>query len=182
MTFKQLVSQFTYSRGGLILGAAAFATIIRCVRFDITLLDLYIVASIIVLWPVFEYVAHRWLMHEWTISVLGYTINIWTPFKKTHDRHHANPTPETGLPDLWVFIVYHIIPIIFGIATPILSTISTIVLWMLLLYEFVHYSCHTNYRPNTWIGWAIRANHLGHHNRDASSQYAMLFPIFKSRK
>ncbi len=42
---------------------------------------------------------------------------------------------------------------------------------------FVHFSCHCNYRPMTSWGWAVRTNHLKHHNLTTPDSYSMLFPI-----
>lgn len=170
MSFCQLVQMFLRSRGGLVALAAVVAMVTRLVLWPLEPRDLVIASAIVLAWPAIEYTAHRWFMHEW----------IWTPFRSTHDRHHADPTPETGLPDLWVVLMYFANSGIFALTTPGLFTAHAVVLSMLLWYEFVHYSCHTSYRPRTWWGWAVRANHLGHHSSDhLLGQYSMLFPIWK---
>lgn len=171
MTFRQLCYSFTFSRGGLIALSVLVAIVVRLLLWPVYGRDWMILFSIVLAWPVLEYIAHRYFMHEW----------ILTPFRKTHDRHHDNPCPETGLPDLWVIYSYFINSVVLAFTTPGLYTAHVTILIMLLWYEFAHYACHTTYKPNTWWGWCIRANHLQHHS-DLPNRYALLFPIFKERK
>jgi hypothetical protein len=133
--------------------------------------DLIIVASLIVAWPMLEYSAHRWFLHEWT----------WTPFRKSHDRHHEHPSTDTGLPEPWVILMYFVNSLIFAFTLPGLYTAHCSVLVLLSIYEFIHYSCHCNYSPWTHWGWSVRTNHLLHHNLDRPSRYAMSLPIIRVR-
>ena len=115
MTPKQLLYSFLISPGGLIIGATLSAISLRIFFFPFTWKDLWIGLCIILSWPVLEYLAHRYLMHEWGVvdskflrkleSILG------IPFRFTHDRHHNSPTPETGLPDRWVIYMLSLIHI-----------------------------------------------------------------------
>ena len=171
MTFRQLVIQFIRSTGGMIAVVTLCTVWLRIQCFDFGMKDLYIVPSVVLAWIPLEYFFHRYLMHEW----------ILTPFRKTHDRHHDNPCPETGLPDTWVVVMYCLISLVSLFTTSGICTGWTTVLCMLLWYEFAHYACHTSYKPNTWWGWCIRANHLQHHS-NLPHRYALLFPIFKEHK
>lgn len=97
----------------------------------------------------------------------------WSPFHQSHMRHHDKPTPETGVPYLWVQLMYVALAVcplperLVGVRMGIFAC--------LLAYEWVHFLCHCNYRPKTKMGWRIRVNHLKHHNHDPSSHYEMLF-------
>jgi hypothetical protein len=168
ITFKQLVIGFLKSIGGMIVGATLVTLWLRIMCFDFTMKDLYIVLAIVLAWPALEYCAHRYLMHEW----------VWTPFKFTHTRHHSNPVPSTGLPDAWIVFTYWVLSWILLYTTSGIYTAYTTILCMLLWYEFAHYACHTSYKPKTWWGYAIKANHLQHH-KELPSRYALLFPIIK---
>jgi hypothetical protein len=171
MTFPQLLKSFLLSRGGWIAAAVAVAFSVRLALWPVGTRDLLIAMAVVVVWPFTEYAAHRWAMHEFR----------WTPFRKTHDRHHAEPTTATGLPDGWVIAFYYINSFLFAFTTPGLFTAHCVVLAGLCFYEFVHFSCHTNYQPRTWYGFAVRANHLGHHG-GAGQSYLMLFPLFRYRR
>lgn len=99
-----------------------------------------------------------------------------SPFFKTHEHHHENPTPETGCPEPWMFVFYFFVSMtIYSLATPILSGVWCGVAVMLFLYEWCHFLCHCNYKPKTKWGWAIRTNHLKHHNYDDTDFYEMIF-------
>lgn len=169
MTLKNVIVAFLSSRGGLIVLSAVVAVVARILLWPVGTRDLIIAGSIILAWPTLEYVFHRWVFHEWS----------WTPFRKTHDRHHDEPTTETGLPDLWVIVVYFVNSLLFAFTTPGLYTAHAAVLVMLSAYEFIHFSCHCNYEPKTWWGWSVRVNHLQHHKLQSADRYAMSFPIFR---
>jgi uncharacterized membrane protein (GlpM family) len=169
MTLKNVIVAFLSSRGGLIVLSAVVAVVARILLWPFTTRDWVIAGLIVALWPTFEYIAHRWVFHEWT----------WTPFRKTHDRHHDEPTTETGLPDLWVIADYYLLSVAFVFATSGIYTAHATVLVMLSVYEFIHFSCHCNYTPKTWWGWSVRTNHLQHHKLQSADRYAMSFPIFR---
>jgi len=172
MTLRGLVVCFLSSRGGLIVLSAMLAVIIRCTMWSFQIKDYIVASTIVILWPVIEYSSHRWILHEWS----------WTPFRKTHDRHHANPTTSTGLPDMWVIVLYYINSILLIFTTSGLYTAYTTILVMLSIYEFIHFSCHCNYTPKTWWGWSVRINHLQHHKLESRDRYAMSLPIIKATK
>lgn len=99
------------------------------------------------------------------------------PFHGSHKFHHDNPSPESGVPRPWLFVVYGIITLMVGLLPlPMLAGawLSTII--MLSGYEWFHFLCHCNYKPMSKIGWRIRVNHLKHHNFDDTSNFEMLFP------
>jgi Fatty acid hydroxylase superfamily len=121
----------------------------------------------------------------WAIAgILGYAIMErkfhrdmhelkWSPFHGSHMRHHDEPTPETGVPYLWVqamFIAIAVCPMPYR-----LTGFRMGVFACLLAYEWVHFLCHCNYRPKTKMGWRIRVNHLKHHNHDPDNHYGLLF-------
>lgn len=113
----------------------------------------------------FEEDMHRW-MHTLKHS----------PFHKSHIRHHDHPSPETGVPDWWVFISYYCITfVMYYFQLKVMLSIWFGILTMLIAYEWVHYLCHCNYKPKTRIGWSIRVNHLLHHKHDSTTRYEMIF-------
>jgi hypothetical protein len=168
MTFKQLVVSFLRSIGGTITAITLCTVWFRVWCFDFGMKDLYIVPSVVLAWIPLEYFFHRYLMHEW----------IFTPFRHSHDKHHDKPCTETGLPDIWVVVMYCLISLGLLFTTGGIYTGWATLLSMLLWYEFAHYACHTSYKSKTWWGYAILSNHLQHH-MDRPHRYALLFPIFK---
>lgn len=168
LSFSQLLMTFMATRGGWIVLSCLWACALRLTISEFNRLDPLLFVSVILAWPALEWGFHRYLLHEWTLL----------PFHRTHDRHHRNPTPDTGLPDTWIVIGYFVLAsIMWAGGLRYLLTASVAVLAMLAIYEFVHFSCHCSYRPLTSWGWAIRINHLQHHKLDETKQYSMLFPL-----
>lgn len=102
-------------------------------------------------------------------------VDKWSPFYESHHHHHNFPTPETGVPRWWVFVLYTTITLAVC-RFPLFLAIWTGVLLMLCAYEWIHFLCHCNYKPKTKWGWKVRVNHLTHHNLDETTRYELLFP------
>ena len=168
ITFVQLAKTFLRSRGGLVILAFVLPVCLRLTMDRLKLLDGLLAFAIVGGWPVLEWLFHRYLLHEWT----------FLDFHRTHTRHHDNPTPDNGLPDTYVIIVYFVITVTLWVFSRVfLMTVNVAVLGMLMLYEFVHFSTHANYKPMTRYGWRVRTNHLRHHNLDETRGFSMLFPL-----
>lgn len=99
-----------------------------------------------------------------------------SPFRNSHAAHHANPTPKSGVPELWVFAVYAaIICVAAYLQRPFLAGACLSALTWLMAYEWIHYLCHCPYTPKTKLGWRIRINHNKHHKLDDSKFYELLW-------
>lgn len=173
MTLCNLFLEFGKTQGGWIATSTVLAFVLRSSLQSPNTIDLLLAFLVVSSWPLMEWIFHRFLMHEWT----------FLPFHFTHDRHHVTPTAATGLPDAWIVAMYFANTIAFwwfGLAY--LSTLNAAILVMLVIYEFVHFSCHCNYKPITSWGWAVRVNHLQHHKLDETKGYSMLFPIAHGKK
>jgi len=168
LTLSKVILAFMRGPGGWITLSVVVAVALRLTLGPITLIDTFLFLIVVLLWPLLEWFFHRFLLHEWTIL----------PFHFTHHRHHERPTPETGLPDAWIIAFYFAEPfLLWAFKFPLILSFSVSVLTMLAVYEFVHFSCHSNYKPRTKWGWAVRVNHLQHHRFDESKFYALLFPF-----
>ena len=103
-------------------------------------------------------------------------VNPHSPFHHTHAAHHADPTPETGVPELWVFVVYVALLLLAAyLQRPFFSGVYLSALTWLMGYEWVHYLCHCPYTPKTKVGWRIRINHNKHHKLDDARFYELLW-------
>ena len=173
MTFHQLTKYFLSTNARWIVLSMFTSIALKLLTSLPTPTDLLILLTTIFAWPPLEWFTHKYLMHRWT----------FLPIHFTHTRHHNNPTPQNGLPDSWIIIVYNIIPFALFL-TPFnnLKTLWASIITLLTIYEFCHFSTHTNYKPTTYLGWAIRLNHLQHHFHDQNKSFAMLFPTIKNHK
>ena len=69
MKLRSLIVLFVLSRGGLIWLSALVAVIARTALWPLEARDLVIAGLIVAAWPTLEYIAHRWVLHEWSWSV-----------------------------------------------------------------------------------------------------------------
>lgn len=101
-----------------------------------------------------------------------------SPFYKTHEKHHLNPTPETGCPELWMFGFYFFVSLsVFLFNGPFVSSFWFGISCMLFMYEFIHFLCHCPYKPKTRYGRRIKRNHLKHHYVSDRDNYEMLINV-----
>ena len=116
-----------------------------------------------------EAFAHRYMHQPGTI------------FYRSHTAHHAKKTPESGLPERWLYFAYLGIAIfLVSFNLPILQGVYLGLMVYLTTYEYIHFLCHCNYKPKTRLGWRIRVNHLKHHNHDEQQHFELMFLRKKS--
>lgn len=168
LSLREVLKKFLTGRGLVIATVPLLSFMLRlAMPATIGWYDLLIVLLVIFNWPYLECMAHKYFMHRWPLSL----------FYLTHKRHHDIPVSGTGMPDWWVVLCYPLITILwFVLQMKYAMTLNFAVFTMLGLYEFVHFSCHENYRPTTTWGWKMRVNHLMHHRFDDTKRFAMLFP------
>lgn len=100
-----------------------------------------------------------------------------TPFFNSHQLHHNDPTPESGVPEWWMFGFYTLVSLTVALWDgPFISGLWYGIVTMLFLYEWVHFLCHCPYRFRTAWGQRVRKNHLRHHFVDDQTHMEMLFP------
>jgi hypothetical protein len=102
--------------------------------------------------------------------------NKCNPFYMTHRIHHSTHTPESGIPQWWLFGVYGLVTIIsILLHRPFFSGLWIGVLCMLILYEWIHYLYHCDYTPRTRLGNNLRQHHLQHHV-NPSTNFEVIIP------
>lgn len=122
----------------------------------------------VLLWPVLEYVLHRFL---------GHVLKLKTEFKKQHTRHHAEThyfAPNSlkvmaAIPvSALFFLLFWFLSGSWQIA---LGFISGFVL-MYAFYEWTHWSFH-NLAPRTLLGLKLRKHHFAHHFHNAKMNHGV---------
>lgn len=119
----------------------------------------------VALYPLVEYVAHRFILHSQLLYRSKATAKVW---KRIHFDHHQNPH------DLGVLFgaLYTTLPTIVLITFPLGWAIAGLPglfaafaggLGMFTIYEFCHCVQHLPFTPqNRWLR-AIKKRHLAHH-------------------
>jgi sterol desaturase/sphingolipid hydroxylase (fatty acid hydroxylase superfamily) len=166
MTLGDLVvAYFAHYSIQVYLGLAVAATALAVASAPGWRQPLAAVAVIILLYPLVEYVVHRWLLHSRFLYRQAWTAKVW---KRIHYDHHQNPH------DLSVLFgaLYTTLPTILLITLPVgwliggLSGAAAALAAGLLLfagYEFCHCVQHLPFTPkNRWLR-EIKKHHLSHH-------------------
>jgi hypothetical protein len=149
-----------------LLGAAVVGTYVwRAVLGDPDLADVLLVLGYLAAFPLIEWVIHTSLLHWRPVRVGRVTLDPLVARK--HREHHADPRDVElifiPLPALLVGAV-----VIAGVAALIPdprlgATFAATAVSLGLIYEWVHYLVHTDYRPKTAPYRAIWRHHRLHH-------------------
>ena len=153
---------------------------IRCWIGDWTTTDLLIVAAILVYWPMQEWFFHMNLLHAKPRRFLGWTIDLGP--SRAHRFHHRNPAVlETTFVPLKAILI--LIPVNVAFWSLLMSTwavaFTGICFFSMaaLMYEWVHYLTHTNYKPKTKYVQRIFRNHRLHHFKHEAYWHAFTVPF-----
>lgn len=137
------------------------------------------IAIVLVLWPVQEWVVHKYVLHLRPRELFGRRFD--PHFAKKHRDHHADPTylPDVFLPSR---VIVPLIPPTFAFWWLVMPTPELAVTAMLayvgaaLHYEWVHYLSHTNVTPQTEWFRRVRRNHRYHHFKNERYWYGFTMP------
>lgn len=128
--------------------------------------DLAMLAGILALEPLTEWVIHVYVLHFKPKTIAGRRFDIHAARK--HREHHGNPNdPDTAfvpLPDL--LGLGSIVAVLMWLITrdvPVFLTGVVVGFTMLLTYEWTHYLIHTAYKPKgRYYRYIWRAHRLHH--------------------
>ena len=129
-----------------------------------------IYATIFILgWPIWEVLVHKYQMHTWKFD----------PLYEIHQVHHDSPYDSKFalVPVRQIMYLFGVQILLFGFGLRRIMTIYSAVMMMLVFYEFVHYSIHTNRKPKTAYGRWVQKNHRQHHFLSEDTHMGLLFPI-----
>jgi sterol desaturase/sphingolipid hydroxylase (fatty acid hydroxylase superfamily) len=132
-----------------------------------SLADLVVVAGYLALFPFIEWVLHTSLLH-WRPRQVG-PVTIDPLVARKHRDHHADPEdlelifiPLSALLTAGVVVAL----VAWQLPTPLGATFAAIAVTLGLVYEWVHYLVHTDYRPRSAPYRAIRRHHRLHHYKN----------------
>lgn len=145
---------------------AASALVARLAVADWSWWDVALVAAIVALWPIQEWLIHVWILHAKPIELGPWTIDSAVP--RDHRAHHRDPwdlryvfIPHQGL--AISFVVHALLwPLVLPTWGLALTAIAC-VFCMGLVYEWTHYLIHSRYRPRSAFYKRLWRNHRLHH-------------------
>ncbi|QIK65006.1 sterol desaturase family protein [Nocardioides sp. HDW12B] len=148
--------------GGLLVAAAAARLLLE----DWRLSDLLAPAAFLALFPVVEWLVHVFVLH-WRPRRLG-PVTLDTQLARKHREHHASPrdVPLVFIPWQTLAGLVVVVPALALLAFPrphqALAFVVTVAV-VGLVYEWVHYLVHSDYRPRSRAYRAVHRHHRLHH-------------------
>jgi hypothetical protein len=134
-----------------------------------------VAAGVLVAQPFIEWTTHVWVLHARPRRVLGREVDLYVA--KKHRRHHADPRnleilsmPVPGLITLTL--------VTSGVASLLSTwgdrlTLGAMAAAALLVYEWIHFLIHTDYKPRTKAYRRLYQNHRLHHFRNENYWYGV---------
>lgn len=138
------------------------------------------VVLVLILYPLVEYVLHRWVLHATWLYKSPLTAKVW---KRIHYDHHQNPH------DLSVLFgaLYTTLPTILLITLPlgwlvggVSGAMAAMAAGLLVFagYEFCHCAQHLPFTPeNGWLR-EIKKRHLAHHFHSEQGNFGITSGIW----
>ncbi len=153
----------------LLFGLTLGGVIARVVHGDWQLSDALLPVAMVALFPVYEWLIHVFILH-WKPRRIG-RLKVDSILARDHRRHHADPR---NIPLIFIptRAMYSIVPATVAIsifAFPRLGlglTYLVVISAAGLIYEWVHFLVHSDYRPVTRLYRAVWNNHRLHHYKN----------------
>ena len=154
-------------------------TALRCFFEPLTHLDFLVLVAVGIYWPFQEWFFHKTILHLKPRQIMGRRFD--PMFAWRHRYHHCHPwvLETTFLP---TGLIYSLIPIhvaAWFLLMPTWGLACTGVICFsgaTLIYEWVHYLTHSNYRPkSTWLRRVYR-NHAMHHFKNENYWFSFTVP------
>ncbi|HSD89096.1 MAG TPA: sterol desaturase family protein [Kofleriaceae bacterium] len=180
-TRKEALRVFFSRKGPRTIAKIAAGTwIARLVLGPPGLSDLAAAAAAIGIWPVQEWVLHKYVLHLEPRKIAGKHFD--PMFAQAHRTHHADPrdVDMTLLPQQVIVTAAPVAAagwlMAFGFRRAALTGMATYST-MTLFYEWTHFIVHTNVKPLTSYGKLVRRNHRLHHYRHENYWFGFTFPL-----
>ena len=136
---------------------------------------LWPMATMVILYPVAEYLLHRYLLHANFLAKSALTSPLWY---RIHYRHHSKPSDQSVILAAPYTIVGAVVIIGAALALAIGSwtafTANVAVGGLLIIaYEYAHSVCHSAFPTDNRYLKSIRTNHVLHHFHSESGNYGI---------
>lgn len=150
------------------IGATLVAAVVaRFTVGDWQITDAVVPVVMLALFPFFEWIIHVFVLH-WRPKRLG-PLTIDPLLAREHRAHHSDPrsVPLIFIP--WKSLAAWVLPVTVAVgllAFPRLGMGLTYLVCIALLglvYEWMHYLIHSDYKPKTALYRAVWRNHRNHH-------------------
>jgi hypothetical protein len=146
------------------------AVIARIVVGDWQPTDAVVPVVMLAVFPFFEWVVHVLILHWRPKRIGGVTID--PLLAREHRAHHVDPRsiPLIFIP--WKSLVSWVLPLTVTIGVLAFPRLGMGLTYLVcigaiaLVYEWMHYLIHTDYKPKTAVYRAVWRNHRNHHYKN----------------
>jgi sterol desaturase/sphingolipid hydroxylase (fatty acid hydroxylase superfamily) len=161
-----------------IMGYAGLAALFGAITFLIADRPgeaLWPMAAMVVLYPIAEYLLHRFLLHGNFLAKSPLTSPLWY---RIHYRHHSKPSDQSVILAAPYTIVGAVIffslllGLGFGSFTALTGALAVGSL-LIISYEYAHSVCHAAFPTENPYLKSIRMNHVLHHFHSESGNYGI---------
>lgn len=159
----------------LLLGAAATLGVLVALHSLLAALPWMLLG--IAMLPLYEYLAHRFLLHA---PPSRHKPVYWAQRLSHYDHHEQATRIDRFFFPLWVSVplmllqaaIYHLL----GAGTPAVLGLVTGNMLCFVYYEWVHYVAHVPYTPRTAWGQRMKKYHLWHHHKNENYWFGVTTP------
>ncbi|MDP2343980.1 MAG: sterol desaturase family protein [Deltaproteobacteria bacterium] len=168
---------FTYASPLILLVNALGLLTARVAVGGLQWLDAPVLVVTAAWWPLQEWLFHRVLLHMKPRRVLGMKLD--PVFARAHRAHHRRPwiVEQTLIPvgTLAVLVpaqaLWLLVP-----SEPLALTAAATYAASALLYEWIHYLCHSHFVPRSTYYRRIHRNHRLHHFKNERFWFSFTVP------
>jgi hypothetical protein len=167
---------WSHPNAWIIGSAMAAAWIGRIFVGGWTLWDLGLMALILLLWPVQEWLIHVFILHMKPVKIGGKHFDMYV--SRSHRAHHADPADMTHvfIPRRSLLIALPAGIVLWLVLMPTLQLgLSGLAFYLTLAltYEWTHYLVHTNYRAKSAFYRRLWQSHRLHHFKNENYWYGV---------
>jgi sterol desaturase/sphingolipid hydroxylase (fatty acid hydroxylase superfamily) len=136
---------------------------------------LWPIATMVVLYPIAEYLLHRYLLHANFLAKSALTSPLWY---RIHYRHHSKPSDQSVILAApytivgAVAIIAGLMALLIGSWTAFTAGVAAGGL-LIIAYEYAHSVCHSAFPTENRYLKSIRTNHVLHHFHSESGNYGI---------
>ena len=179
-TLQEAFSVFVdHPTPSLILGLLGTSAGARALSGKLRPTDAAIAAAVAAWWPFQEWWMHKDILHIEPREIAGFKIDPY--FARRHRQHHENPS---NFEDVFLPVGVVLGSFAFIAAASYAISKSRRTMWSTmasmsgaaLVYEWIHYLTHTDYRPRSSWFRKVWTNHRMHHYRNEKHWYAFTNP------